>query len=92
MSMALTDTSTLRMNAWKKNLDESKSSGIRFVADGDGSFARAMDMEIDSKAMLGTNRSQRYAVITEDGKITKVSAEPEKFPVTGTLPSCLTAR
>ena len=92
MSMALTDTPTLSMNAWKKNLDESKSSGIRFVADGDGSFTRAMDMEIDSKGMLGTNRSKRYAVLTEDGKITKVSGEPDKFPVTGALSPRPTAR
>ena len=72
------------MKAWAKTLDESKSSGIRFLGDPAGEFTRAMDMEFDSAALLGTKRSKRYAVITEDGKVKSVHTEPDNTGVDGT--------
>ena len=71
------------MNAWGKSLDADKSSGIRFLGDPDGSFARALDVEFNSAAMLGTNRSKRYALVVKDGKVTDVNVEPDNTGVSG---------
>jgi len=67
------------MNAWGKSLDADKSSGIRFLADPDGSFTRAMDLEFEAAPMLGTNRSKRYALVVKDGKVTDVNIEPDNI-------------
>jgi 2-Cys peroxiredoxin 5 len=67
------------MNAWGKSLDADKSSGIRFLGDADGSFTRAWDLEFPAAPMLGTNRSKRYAIVTKDGKVVKVSIEPDNI-------------
>ena len=71
------------MNAWGKSLDANKSSGIRFLGDPDGSFTRALDVEFDSAALLGTNRSKRYALVVKDGKITHVKVEPDNTGLSG---------
>ncbi|KIW27941.1 uncharacterized protein PV07_07636 [Cladophialophora immunda] len=70
------------MKAWAKSLDESKKSGIRFLADPSGEFTRAWDVEFDAAKILGNNRSKRYAVTTEDGKVVKASVEPDNTGVT----------
>ena len=72
------------MNAWGKSLDADKSSGIRFLGDPSGNFTRAMDCEFDSAAMLGNNRSKRYAVVVKDGKVTEVHIEPDNIGHSGT--------
>jgi len=69
------------MKAWGKSLDESKSSGIRFLADPSGDFTRAWDVEFDAAKILGNNRSKRYAVLTEDGKVVKEAVEPDNTGV-----------
>lgn len=71
------------MNAWGKSLDADKSSGIRFLGDPDGSFTRALDVEFESAAILGTNRSKRYALVVKDGKITDVNVEPDNTGLSG---------
>ncbi len=67
------------MDAWGKsaNADE-----LVMAADGNGDFTRAMGLEMDGSGFgLGT-RSQRYALIAEDGKITTLNVEaPGKFEV-----------
>jgi peroxiredoxin len=71
------------MNAWGKSLDESKSSGIRFLADASGAFSRAWDVEFAAAPMLGTNRSKRYAVVIADGKVKSVHIEPDNTGAVG---------
>lgn len=62
------------MDAWAKNLGAGQS--ILFLADGNGTFTKACDLEMDgSEFGLGT-RSKRYAMIVEDGKVTKLEVEP----------------
>jgi 2-Cys peroxiredoxin 5 len=65
------------MNAWGKSLDADKASGIRFLGDADGSFTRAWDLEFPAAPMLGTNRSKRYAIKVENGKVAAVNVEPD---------------
>jgi peroxiredoxin len=61
------------MEAWKK---ASGAEGkIDFLADGNGEFAKAIDMAFDgSGAGLGT-RSKRFAMLVDDGTVKAVSIE-----------------
>lgn len=65
------------MKAWGKSLDKDGTSGIRFLGDASGEFTRALDVEFSSAPVLGTNRSKRYAIVVEDGKVKSVSVEPD---------------
>lgn len=71
------------MKAWGKSLDESKKSGIRFLADPAGDFTRAWDVEFDAAAIMGNKRSKRYAVVVENGKVVKAEVEPDNVGVSG---------
>eukprot|EP00775_Hariotina_reticulata_P005437 gene5437-5670_t len=62
------------MAAWAKDLDAGNS--VLFLADGNGTFTEAMDLELDGKGFGMGKRSQRYAMLVEDGVITKLSVEP----------------
>ena len=76
-------------NAWGKSLDAEKSSGIRFLADASGAFTRALDVEFPSAAFLGTNRSKRYALVIEGGKVKSVNVEPDNIGADGESSSVL---
>ncbi|HEX7035511.1 MAG TPA: peroxiredoxin [Pseudomonadales bacterium] len=67
------------MHSWgkDKNADE-----LVMVGDGNGEFTRKLGLEMDASGFgLGT-RSQRYAMIVEDGVVKKLAVEqPGKFEV-----------
>ena len=67
------------MDSWgqNKNADE-----ILMVGDGNGEFTSALGLEMDGSGFgLGT-RSQRYAMIVDDGVVSKLSVEaPGQFEV-----------
>jgi peroxiredoxin 5 len=71
------------MKAWGESLDASKSSTIRFLGDPSGAFTRAFDTEFDSAKVFGQNRSKRYAVTVENGKVKDVFIEPDNTGVVG---------
>lgn len=75
------------MKAWQKSLDDSKKSGIRFLADPAGKFTEAWDVGFDASAILGNVRSKRYAVTVENGKVVKASVEPDNTGVSSEFPS-----
>lgn len=75
-----------RTTAWGKSLDADKSSGIRFLADSSGAFTRALDVEFPSAPVLGTNRSKRYALVIEGGKVKSVNIEPDNVGADGEFP------
>ena len=61
------------MDAWGKaqNADE-----LLMLADGNGEFTAALGLELDGSGFgLGT-RSQRFALIAEDGVVTHLNVEP----------------
>jgi peroxiredoxin len=61
------------MDAWKKSTGA--GSKIDFLADGNGEFAKALDLTMDgSGGGLGT-RSRRYAMLVEDGVVKKLNLE-----------------
>ena len=70
------------MDAWKKATGANK---IDFLADGNGDFAKAIDLTFDGSGNgLGT-RSRRYAMLVEDGvvKMLNIEEAPGKVEVSG---------
>jgi glutaredoxin/glutathione-dependent peroxiredoxin len=70
------------MDAWKK---ASGCDSIEFLADGSGNFAKALGMTLDlSERGLGV-RSQRYAMIVDDGVVKTLNIEdaPGKADISG---------
>ena len=68
------------MGAWAK--DQGVGDKIVMLADGSGALTRALGLELDLGARgLGT-RSQRFALVAEDGKVTYLAIEqPGGFDV-----------
>lgn len=63
------------MDAWSKSAGA--DGKITMLADGNGEFTKAMGLEWDgSGAGLGA-RSQRYAVVLQDGVVTSIDVEPK---------------
>ncbi|HEX4411146.1 MAG TPA: peroxiredoxin [Xanthobacteraceae bacterium] len=70
------------MDAWKK---QSGGDAIEFLADGSGAWAKAMGLSLDlSERGLGL-RSQRYAMLVEDGVVKALNIEegPGKAEISG---------
>jgi glutaredoxin/glutathione-dependent peroxiredoxin len=70
------------MDAWKK---ASGGDAIEFLADGSGNWARALGLTADlTERGLGV-RSQRYAMVVEDGVIKTLNVEeaPGKAELSG---------
>ena len=67
------------MGAWGENANAEE---LLMVGDGNGEFTQAIGLEMDGSGFgLGT-RSQRYAMIVEDGTVTKLAVEdPGQFEV-----------
>lgn len=71
------------MEAWKKAANA--GGKIEFLADGNGDFAKAIDMAFDGSGNgLGT-RSKRYSMLVEDGVVKKLNIEdaPGKCDISG---------
>jgi peroxiredoxin len=70
------------MDAWKK---ASGADSIEFLADGSGNFAKAIGLTADlTERGLGV-RSQRYAMVVEDGVVKTLNVEdaPGKAEISG---------
>ncbi len=67
------------MNAWGKSAGADR---IAMLADGNGEFTRALGLEFDATAWGMGQRSQRFALIAEDGVVTELFVEsPGEFRV-----------
>lgn len=62
------------MNAWGKSQN---AENITMLADGDGSYSKALGLSMDT-ATFGGVRSQRYAMIIDNGKVTSLNVEQAK--------------
>ena len=60
--------------AWAKS--EGVDDRIVMLADGAGQFAKALGLELDLMGRGMGIRSQRFALVAEDGKITHLAVEP----------------
>ncbi|HCD1287351.1 TPA: peroxiredoxin [Vibrio parahaemolyticus] len=66
------------MNAWG---EAQNASEILMLGDGDASFTKALGLEMDTGGFGGV-RSQRYAMIIENGVVTTLNFEkPSEFEV-----------
>jgi len=66
------------MQAWGKSQN---AENIMMLGDGDGSYTKALGLEMDT-AGFGGVRSQRYAMIIDNGKVTSLHVEqPKSFEV-----------
>jgi peroxiredoxin len=70
------------MNAWGK--DQKVGSKVRMMADGSADYTRKLGLELDLTARGMGVRSQRYAMLVDDGVVKKIAVEqPGKFEVSG---------
>ncbi len=60
------------LDAWAK--DQSSGDVVEMLADGDGSFARALDLELPTGG-FGGPRSRRYSMLVKDGVVTQLNLE-----------------
>ncbi|MEZ0496555.1 peroxiredoxin [Sphingomonas sp. IW22] len=68
------------LGAWSKANDA--AGKVTMLADGNGEFARAVGLEMDGSAYGMGKRSQRYAMIVNDGVVEQVHVEqPGEFKV-----------
>merc|ERR1719367_146456 len=65
------------MSAWGKA--RQAEGKVRMLADSKRALTKALDMELDLTEMLGSVRCQRYAMIVDDGKITKLGKDDDAF-------------
>ena len=61
------------MDAWKKA--SNAEDKIEFLADGNGEFAKAIDMTLDGSGNGLGLRSKRYSMLVEDGVVKKLNVE-----------------
>jgi peroxiredoxin len=67
------------MHAWGKSAN---ASGIDMLADGNGEFSKALGLELDGTAFGMGHRSQRFALVADDGIVTHLMIEaPGEFRV-----------
>jgi len=71
------------MDAWSKS---SNAGDVEFLADGNGDFARAIGLSVESGSTgLGGTRSRRYSMVIEDGVVKTLNVEeaPGKADLSG---------
>jgi glutaredoxin/glutathione-dependent peroxiredoxin len=68
------------MGAWGK--DKGADGKVLMLADGNGEFAKAVGLDFDGSGIGFGLRSQRYALVVQDGVVKHVAVEqPMKFEV-----------
>ena len=68
------------MGAWGK--DQKSDGKVRMLADGNGDFTRAVGLEMDGSRFGMGKRSQRYAMIVDNGVVKELDVEePGAFSV-----------
>jgi glutaredoxin/glutathione-dependent peroxiredoxin len=65
------------MRFWGE-LTGADNAGILMLADADGSFTESVGMAFDAPAAGFFGRSKRYAMLIEDGVVTRLNEEPER--------------
>jgi peroxiredoxin len=70
------------LDAWKKS---SAADKVEFLADGNGEFAKAIDLTFDGSGNGLGIRSKRYSMLVEDGVVKQLNVEeaPGKVEVSG---------
>ena len=56
------------------------------MGDPSGKFSEALDVTFDSASIFGNNRSKRYALLVENGKVKEAFVEPDNIGLDGMVP------
>ncbi|XP_058876357.1 peroxiredoxin-5, mitochondrial [Acipenser ruthenus] len=78
------------MSAWGK--EHGAEGKVRMLADPTGAFTQAVDLVLDNDHLLevlGNKRSQRYAMLIQDGVVKKLNVEPDGHGLTCSLSSSM---
>ncbi|KAG0079532.1 Peroxiredoxin-5, mitochondrial [Linnemannia elongata] len=75
------------MDAWGKDLNVGDK--VTMLADPQGKFVKDLGLDFDASAALGGHRSKRFALVLENGKITKAFVEPNNTGLSVTLAESL---
>lgn len=69
--------------AWGESITShtTGSDQVKFLADSRGEFSRDWDVLFDAAKVFGGQRSGRYAVLVENGKVAKTFVEPDNTSV-----------
>ena len=68
------------MDAWGR--DRNVGDKVVMLADGNGEYAKALGLEMDASAFGMGTRSQRFAMVVDDGVVTHLAVEaPGQFEV-----------
>ena len=62
------------MEAWGK--DQKTEGKVAMLADGNGDFTKALGLEMDGSGFGLGKRSQRYAMVVDDGVVKTLNIEP----------------
>ena len=65
------------MNAWR---DANNLKNVKVLPDGNGTFTEGMGQLIDMSGVGFNKRSRRYAMIVDNGTVTKMFIEPDSTP------------
>merc|ERR1712127_778047 len=71
------------MEAWGK--DQGAEGKVRMLADTCGDLAKALELELDLAAVLGSVRCKRFSMLVEDGPVSKLNVEPDGTGLTCSL-------
>jgi len=69
--------------AWAK--DQGAAGKVRILSDVQGELTRAMGLELDLKAVLGTMRCKRFSMLLQDGVVQSMDVEPDGKGLTCSL-------
>ncbi len=76
--MAVNDTFV--MDAWGK--DKQAAGKVTMLADGNGAYTKALGLELDATGFGMGMRSQRFAIVVQDGLVKQLYVEaPREFKV-----------
>ena len=71
---------TFVMDAWGK--DKQVGNKLKMLADGNGSYTQALGLELDASGFGMGKRSQRFAIVVQDGVVKNLFVEaPREFKV-----------
>ena len=73
--MAVNDVFVMQAWAKEQGIDSSVDGEVVMLADGSGAFTKAMGLELDLVARGLGVRSQRFAMVVEDGKVRHLAVE-----------------
>ena len=73
------------MKAWDDHVSQGQPHKVRVLSDGNGEVVRSLGMDLDAAGFGMGARGQRFAMIVDDGRISKVFVEED--PTVATVSS-----